>query len=189
MRFNDNGARQSSNRIDYNTAYQRGNVCNHEVLQEAFGGDIVLSRSRSTWLGLTMTTFFLLLFSPLKRYAILVGIIALVDILSSQFAKEIFSQRVGSAGEPATQRFGNWRAIITNPSPYIILCGRGAIAEIVRLNATPHNAYFTHSVLGWFLRGALGNMVLPRIVQNSVFSLKNIMIYKPKLSVTGSYIL
>lgn len=102
---------------------------------------LVLTRSRSAWAGMIAVTFFLLLFSRLRRYVFLVAIISLVGILTSELAKGIFYTRLVTAGFSAVDRVQIWLTIINNTTGYILFCGRGATAEFIRLEATPHNTY------------------------------------------------
>lgn len=102
---------------------------------------LVLTRSRSAWAGMVTVAFFLLLFSPLRRYAFLIMIMSLVGILTSELAKGIFYTRLVTAGFSAIDRVQIWLTIVRNTTVHILLCGRGATAEFMRLEATPHNTY------------------------------------------------
>lgn len=102
---------------------------------------LVLTRSRSAWAGMAAVAFFLLLFSRLRRYVFLVVIIGLIGILTSELAKGIFYTRLVTAGFSAVDRVGIWLTIVGNATGYIVFFGRGATAEWVRLQATPHNTY------------------------------------------------
>ena len=102
---------------------------------------LVLTRSRSAWSGMIAVTFFLLLFSRLRRYVFLVVIISLIGILTSELAKGILYSRLITAGFSAVDRVQIWLTIINNTTGYILFCGRGAAAEFARLQATPHNTY------------------------------------------------
>ncbi len=138
------------------------------ALCAVFIAGIVTSQSRSAMLGMAAAAVMIAFFSPLRRYAIIVAIIAIPLLMYTHFSS-LISERFMLTGESASDRKMIWLTIIQTPSPFIFFCGRGAAAEFEQLQATPHNTYihilFELGLLGtiwaiWFFR---------RIIKYSMF--------------------
>lgn len=103
--------------------------------------ELFLSGSRSAWFGTALLLLFMLIFSPLRKYILIIIIGAAIGILTFGFIQAMFTRRLGTASTSALGRVDIWITIIKNTSPFIMFCGRGAVAEFIRLDATPHNTY------------------------------------------------
>ncbi len=138
------------------------------ALCAVFLAGLAVSQSRSAVIGTAAAGLVLALFSPLRRYAIIVGIIAIPLLVYTQFSS-LISERFITAGESATFRKAIWLTIIQNPSPFILFCGRGASAEMERLQATPHNTYL-HIIFELGLAGTIWAFwFFLRLIKNARF--------------------
>jgi hypothetical protein len=114
-----------------------------------FGLTLLLSGSRTGWLGVAIA--FIPLFFTIKRRIVLIVlgsivILVLLYIVGSEEINKVIEVNVErtqyGVGAHGAGRFELWRVYVNNPYFAMLLAGRGIIANQAMGFDTPHNGYF-----------------------------------------------
>ncbi|MHC4122470.1 MAG: O-antigen ligase family protein [Planctomycetota bacterium] len=144
------------------------------IVAAAIGSALLVSGSRSGWIG-AMSGFLVMILTAKKKGVIfLLAIIlfaVMIPILGYQEIKDIIEinteRTIYGVGAHGAGRLERWVETIKNPYPTMLFCGRGAVAQRAIVSKIPHNGYL--SVL--FLYGLCGtifiSVILWRILKTS----------------------